>query len=78
MIFSHGTSNSRGIAIFFPQTLDYNIFEKPSDSNGIFLLLKRKCEEAIYVIVNCYAPTQKYTNNQINFINFIKKEKMKT
>ncbi len=74
IVFCHGTSNSRGIAIHFPPTLDYNILEKHSDNDGWFLLLKCKFEEAIYIIVNCYAPTQQYKNDQINFINFIKKE----
>ncbi len=74
IVFSHGTSNSHGVAILFPPTLDYNILEKQSDNDGCFLLLKCKFGEAIYIIVNCYAPRQQYKNDQINFINFIKKE----
>ncbi len=38
----------------------------------IIILLKCKCEEAIYLIVNCYAPTQQFKKDQIDFINFIK------
>ncbi len=62
IIFSHGTTNS----------LDYLILEKYSDNNGRFLLLKCKFEESIYVIVNYYALTQQYKQDQIDFINFVK------
>ncbi len=54
IFFSHGSSISRGVATLFPPNSDYKILEKYSDINGRFLLLKCKCEEAIYVIVNCY------------------------
>ncbi len=40
IIFSHGTSNSRGVTPFFPPNLDFNILEKYNDENGRFLLLK--------------------------------------
>ncbi len=56
IVFSPGTSNSWGIAIIFPPTLDYNILEKHSDNDGQFLLLKCKFEGAIYIVVNFYAP----------------------
>ncbi len=72
MFFSHGSSNSRWVATLFPPNLDYKILEKYSYINGRFLLLKCKCEEAIYIIVNCYAPTQQFKKDQIDFINFIK------
>ncbi len=72
IIFSRGYSNSRGIATFFLPNSDYKILEKDSDINGRFLLLKCKCEEAIYIIVNCYAPKQQFKKDQIDFINFIK------
>ncbi len=48
IIFSHGTSNSRGVATLFPPNVDYTILEKYSDNNGKFLLVKCKCEETIY------------------------------
>ncbi len=72
IFFSHGSSNNLGIATVFPPNSDYKILEKYSDINRRFLLLKCKCEEAIYVIVNCYAPTQQFKKDQMDFINFIK------
>ncbi len=70
--FSHGTSNSRGVATIVPPNVDYTILEKYSDNNGRFLPVKCKCEETIYIIINCYAPRQQYKKDQIDFINFIK------
>ncbi len=72
MIFSLGTLYSRGVAIDFPTNGDYSILEKYNNNNERFVLLKWKCEEATYVIANCYAPTQQYKKDQINFINFDK------
>ncbi len=72
IIFSHGTSNSRGVATHFPPNVNYIILEKYSDNNGRFLLVKCKCGENIYTIINCFAPTQQYKKDQIDFINFIK------
>ncbi len=72
IVFSHRTSNCRGVATLFPQNVDFNIQEKYSDDSGRFLLLKCKFEEMSYIILNCYAPTQQYKKYQINFINFIK------
>ncbi len=40
IIFSHGTSNSRGVATLFPTNLDFIILEQYNDENGRFLLLK--------------------------------------
>ncbi len=57
IVFSRGTSNSRGVATLFPQNIDFNIQEKYNDDSGRFLLLKCKFKEMSYIIVNCYAPT---------------------
>ncbi len=72
IIFSHGTSNSRGVATLFRPNLDFKILEKYNDENGRFLLLKCKFEESIYIMVNCYAPTQQHKKDQLDFINFLK------
>ncbi len=44
-MFSHGTSNSRGVATLFPPNLDFNILEKFNEENGRFILLKCIFEE---------------------------------
>ncbi len=62
----------RQIIAFSPSTSDCKILRKHNYINGRFLLLKYKCEEAIYIIVNWYAPRQQFKKDQIDFINFIK------
>ncbi len=66
IVFSHGTSNSQGVATLFPQNADFNIQEKYSDNSDRFIFLKCKFEEVSYIRVNCYAPTQRYQKDQIN------------
>ncbi len=68
ILFSHSTSASRGVAILFPSTLDHEILEKYTDDDGRMLIIKCKLENSCYSIANCYAPTQQYRNNQLNFI----------
>ncbi len=55
-----------------PPNLDFNILEKYNDENGRFQLLKCKFEELIYVMVNCYAPTQQHKKDQLDLINVLK------
>ncbi len=72
IIFSHGTSASKGVAILFPEKLEYKILEKYSDSEGRLLIVKSYIAKTIYILTNCYAPTQQHKNDQINFIKMTK------
>ena len=57
IIFSHGASNSRGVAILFPNT-DYELLYTSSDIHGRYLMIRLKIHEIEYIIVNVYAPTR--------------------
>ncbi len=72
IIFSHGTSASKGVAILFPEKLESKILEKYSDSEGRLLIVKFCIEKTIYILTNGYAPTQQHNNDQINFIKMTK------
>ena len=39
VIFSHGTANSKGVAIMFPKGLEYKIETSIIDENGRYILL---------------------------------------
>lgn len=54
--FSHGTSNSRGVATFFKNSLEYNFIEEFKDEEGRLLIVKCKIQGQIFVISNVYAP----------------------
>ena len=56
MLFSHGTSSSKGVCICFRYDLDYNISEFISDKNGRFIIVRMEIQGKPYVLINCYAP----------------------
>ncbi len=74
ILFSHGESNSRGVAILIPLCMEYEILEQVKDDNGRFLLLKLKTEELEYVIGNIYSPTRDHKKDQLNFIRYVKEQ----
>ena len=69
--FCHGTYNSRGVAILFPDHYDYTINEVIRDNTGRFLLLDMTINEQPIILVNIYAPTKNHENEQMAFLNFI-------
>ena len=73
VVFSHGSSNSRGVAILFPN-INIDIIEINTDSVGRYISVKIKWHETEYVIVNCYAPTRDFRKQQLEFIDYVKNE----
>lgn len=57
--FSHGTSNSRGVMIFFSNKLDITVNEKISDTEGRIIILKCEIQGEKFLIYNVYAPNDK-------------------
>ena len=72
IIFSYGSSNSKGVAILLPKQADYTILNKEVDNDGRFIIIEIKYENEIYVLINIYAPTQNHENEQIHVINKIR------
>ena len=72
IIFSHGTSNSTGVAILFPTSLDYSILDKIIDNKGRLIVIKLKVDNNIYIIANIYAPTKDNKKDQLDFIKMVK------
>ncbi len=71
ILFSHGTSNSRGTAILMPNQMNYDILEETKDSNGRFIGIKVKINDDEYCIFNAYAPTLDKKNEQIIFAGYM-------
>jgi exonuclease III len=65
--FSHGSSNSKGVAILIPHNIQYDIEDKITDEDGRILILKIKLNNTAYIICNIYAPTLDHKVEQINF-----------
>ena len=56
--FSCGTSNSRGVAILFSNTLDYKINESLVDDNGNYVILDISVQENQFTLVSLYGPNR--------------------
>ena len=60
IITSHGSSNTRGIAILIKNGLDCTIHQKILDPLGRFIILKADIKDKAYtyVLINVYAPNK--------------------
>jgi len=71
IIFSHGSSRSKGVAILIPKYMDYKINNIHKDPEGRYIIVDISCLEDTYVLINIYAPTQNSEKDQITFIKTI-------
>ena len=58
IIFSHGSSNSRGVCILFKNNFDLEIQKCYSDDHGRFVIVDITAEGKKYTILNLYAPNE--------------------
>ena len=70
--FSHGTNNSRGVMIFFSNTLEIEVTEKITDTEGRFLLLKCIIQGTKILLYNVYAPNNE--KDHVSFLLFLKEK----
>mgnify|MGYP001556512402 CR=1 FL=1 len=73
IVFSHGCSNARGVAILFPQ-MDTSIstVETWNDADGRICYIKIQIVDDILNIINVYAPTKSKHKLQLDFLNELK------
>jgi len=71
IIFSHGTSNSKGVAILISTALEEHVSNIISDAEGRYIILDIVKDNIKYTLANIYAPTQNFETQQIAFINTI-------
>ena len=58
ILFSHGSTNARGVAVLIKNGLDIKIQMNQTDSIGRIVLLKAVIKEETYAIVNIYGPNK--------------------
>ena len=58
LICSHGSSNSRGVAILIKKGLDCVIHSQIVDTSGRYIVVKAAIKDKMYVLVNIYAPNK--------------------
>lgn len=74
IIYSHGESNARGVAILIPRNSCFNIVHQTCDNQGRFIILHVEREGHSFVLGNIYAPTQDHPQEQIQMINNLEDE----
>jgi exonuclease III len=71
IFMSHGTSNSRGVAILISKHTDYETTHIDNDSNGRYIALQGTFNGHNICLVNAYAPTSDKVNEQNLFLDTI-------
>ena len=71
LLFSHGKSNARGVAIGFCGNLDYKLTKTETDTDGRFIIVEAKINKENYVLVNFYNENDEA--NQLKLLEKIKK-----
>ena len=70
--FSHGTSNSRGVALAITSNYDTKIINVINDTDGRYLIADIERNGTTYTVGNLYAPTRNFEKEQqITFKKFI-------
>ena len=69
IFYSHGRSNSKGVAILIKNSLEYSVEEKITDQEGRLIILKIEVQGSSFYLVNCYAPVDE--KEQISFFNLL-------
>lgn len=60
---SNGTSNSRGVAIWIKKNVEFKLIDEYKDNEGRLLLINVEINNAIYTIINIYAPNNMNKRN---------------
>ena len=74
ILYSHGTNNSRGVALLFPHKSEYTVEGYASDDDGRRLIVHLENQGCKLTIVNVYAPTQDCASEQGNFYKDLQSE----
>ena len=74
IIFSHGISNSSGVAVLVPPGLDIDIINHVSDIEGRLLIMEANYEEHNFILCNVYAPTKDKKEEQLAFLEKLRKQ----
>jgi exonuclease III len=64
--FAHGTSGSKGVAIFISRKINHAVNDQIADPNGRYLLLNITIEDENYILFYHYAPTKTNLRNRCN------------
>ena len=69
VIFSHGGSNSKGVAIILPNNPNYIINDTKLSPDGRYIALNITIDNSTFCLINCYAPNK--PKDQLKWLNQI-------
>ena len=73
IIFAHGDSVSRGVAILLPRNVEHTVNSKECDPEGRYIAINITIEDQTFWVINCYAPTSGHPKEQLIWLNKIQK-----
>ena len=56
LFFSHGKTNSCGVAIDYTEKRSFKLLKKKNDENGRFLILEAMIDDCVFILINLYNP----------------------
>ena len=68
ILFSHGKSNCRGVAILLPKDTELNVVNVISSPTGRYIAMEISLENESFLFLNVYAPTRDHPNEQVTFM----------
>ena len=68
LLFSHGTSNSKGVCSMVPKDLLKNITKSLKDKEGWCIALQFHLGGKNYTVINVYAPMQNNVTEQLEYL----------
>jgi exonuclease III len=73
IIFSHGDSGSRGVAIVLPKNVDYKINTIVRSHNGRYVSINITFGDNTFCLINGYAPNINKPKDQLKWLSEIQK-----
>ena len=67
--FSHGNTNSRGVAIIIDKNIDCEILNIIRDKEGRYIIINCKLVEKHILLINIYSPTKDNEFAQLEFLD---------
>lgn len=71
IVYAHGLSNSRGVAILFKRAFNPHIVSQEKDQEGRLLLVQIQRQTEVLALINVYAPTQSEPRQQTAFMDIL-------
>ena len=71
IIFSHGSSGSKGVAIILPKTIDWEKNSIICSQNGRYVSVKIIVGDKTFYLINCYAPNTTKVKDQLQWLSEI-------